>query len=124
MNNIQKLLDDKNKPQIWLAVELGVSKETVNQYVKGTIKPRLDMLIKMSKVFNTSIDYIVGIVDNPVPNDLKLNNRENNLLNNYKKLDENEKQKVEGYIAGIMDAKIKNSTILPTENEKETTLNS
>ena len=105
MNNIQKLLDDKNKTQVWLAVELGVSKETINQYIRGTIKPRQDMLIKMSEIFGTSIDYILGITDTPTPNDLKLNNRENNLLNNYRKLSENEKQKVEAYIEGIMDTK-------------------
>lgn len=105
MNNIQKLLDDKNKTQVWLAVELGVSKETINQYIRGTIKPRQDMLIKMSEIFGTSIDYILGITDNPIPNDLTLNNRENNLLNNYRKLSESEKQKVEAYIEGIMDTK-------------------
>ena len=105
MNNIQKLLDDKNKTQVWLAVELGVSKETINQYIRGKIKPRQDMLIKMSEIFGTSIDYILGIADTPTPNDLKLNNRENNLLNNYRKLSENEKQKVEAYIEGIMDTK-------------------
>ena len=105
MNNIQKLLDDKNKTQVWLAVELGVSKETINQYIRGTIKPRQDMLIKMSEIFSTSIDYLLGITDNPPPNDLTLNNRENNLLNNYRKLSESEKQKVEAYIDGIMDTK-------------------
>ena len=105
MNNIQKLLDDKHKTQVWLAVELGVSKETINQYIRGTIKPRQDMLIKMSEIFGTSIDYILGITDNPVPNELKLNNHENNLLNNYRKLSENEKQKVEAYIEGLLDSK-------------------
>ena len=64
LDNIQTLLNVRNKTQVWLSVELGVSKETINQYIKGTIKPRLEMLITMSKVLNTSVDYILGLTDN------------------------------------------------------------
>ena len=82
---------------------VGVSKETINQYIKGTIKPRLDMLIAMSKILNTSVDYILGLTDNTAPTDIKLTEDENALLTNYRSLDNVYKVKVQSYIQGIID---------------------
>ena len=67
LSNIQNLLNVKNKTQVWLSVELGVSKETINQYIKGVIKPRQEMLIAMSRVLNTSVDYILGLTNEIKP---------------------------------------------------------
>ena len=103
LTNLQILLDSKNKTQVWLAVELGVSKETVNQYIKGNIRPRNDMLIKMSKILNTSVDYILGLTTNPVPNDITLTEAEHTLLFNYRQLNNIDKVKVQSYIQGIID---------------------
>lgn len=102
LTHIQDLLNVKNKTQVWLSVELGVSKETINQYIKGTIKPRADILIAMSKVLNTSVDYILGITDNSAPSDLTLTEEESTLLFNYKKLHDIDKVKVQSYIQGII----------------------
>ena len=93
--NIQKLLNVKNKTQVWLSVELGVSKETINQYIKGIIKPRQDMLIAMSTILNTSVDYILGLTDDPTPSNLTLTEDENALLFNYRQLHDIEKVKVQ-----------------------------
>ena len=103
--NIQNLLNVKNKTQVWLSVELGVSKETINQYIKGVIKPRQEMLIAMSKVLNTSVDYILGLTNDPTPSDLTLTDDENALLFNYRQLHNIEKVKVQSYIQGFVDMK-------------------
>lgn len=103
--NIQTLLNVKNKTQVWLSVELGVSKETVNQYIKGVIKPRQEMLIAMSSILNTSVDYILGLTDDPTPSNLTLNEEENALLFNYRQLHNIEKVKVQSYIQGFIDMK-------------------
>ena len=103
--NIQNLLNVKNKTQVWLSVELGVSKETINQYIKGVIKPRQEMLIAMSKVLNTSVDYILGLTNDPTPSDLTLTDDENALLFNYRQLHKIEKVKVQSYIQGFVDMK-------------------
>ena len=103
--NIQKLLNVKNKTQVWLSVELGVSKETINQYIKGIIKPRQDMLIAMSTILNTSVDYILGLTDDPTPSNLTLTEDENALLFNYRQLHDIEKVKVQSYIQGFVDMK-------------------
>ncbi len=103
--NIQNLLNVKNKTQVWLSVELGVSKETINQYIKGVIKPRQEMLIAMSKVLNTSVDYLLGLTNDPTPSDLTLTDDENALLFNYRQLHNIEKVKVQSYIQGFVDMK-------------------
>ena len=108
LTHIQDILNIKNKTQVWLSVELGVSKETVNQYIKGTIKPRVEMLIKMSKLLNTSVDYLLGLTDNTTPNDLKLTEEENALLFNYRQLHNFDKVKVQSYMQGIIDTKNSN----------------
>lgn len=103
--NIQNLLNVKNKTQVWLSVELGVSKETINQYIKGVIKPRQEMLIAMSKVLNTSVDYILGLTNDSTPSNLTLTDDENALLFNYRQLHNIEKVKVQSYIQGFVDMK-------------------
>ena len=107
LTHIQDLLNVKNKTQVWLSVELGVSKETINQYIKGTIKPRADILVAMSKILNTSVDYLLGLTDNSAPSNLVLTEEENTLLFNYKKLNNVDKVKVQSYIQGILDTQNK-----------------
>lgn len=105
LSNIQNLLNVKNKTQVWLSVELGVSKETINQYIKGVIKPRQEMLIAMSRVLNTSVDYILGLTNDSTPSNLTLTDDENALLFNYRQLHNIEKVKVQSYIQGFVDMK-------------------
>lgn len=103
LTNIQTLLDSKNKTQVWLSVQLGVSKESINQYIKGTIRPRNEILVSMSNILNTSVDYILGLTTNPAPNDLVLSEEEHTLLFNYRQLHNIDKVKVQSYIQGILD---------------------
>lgn len=107
LTHIQDLLNVKNRTQVWLSVELGVSKETINQYIKGTIKPRADILVAMSKILNTSVDYLLGLTDNSAPSNLVLSEEENTLLFNYKQLHDIDKIKVQSYIQGILDTQRK-----------------
>lgn len=105
LTHIQDLLNVMNKTQVWLSVKIGVSKETINQYIKGTIKPRADILVAMSKTLNTSVDYLLGITENSAPSNIMLTEEENTLLFNYKQLHNIDKVKVQSYIQGILDAK-------------------
>lgn len=103
LNHIQDLLNVMNKTQIWLSVELGVSKETINQYIKGTIKPRQEMLIQIAKLLNTSTDYILGITNNPTPPEITLDEEELVLLTNYRSLNNIDKVKAPSYIQGMIE---------------------
>ena len=45
------------------AKKLGVSRQTLSFWLKGDRTPDMDMLIKISKALNKSIDYLVGLSD-------------------------------------------------------------
>ena len=49
----------RNITQLDLAKELSVSKTTICQWETGKQEPSLDMLVRISKFFNVSIDYLV-----------------------------------------------------------------
>lgn len=47
--------------QVELAEKLGVSKQSVSNWENDNIQPSIDMLIKLSKVFNVTTDYLLGL---------------------------------------------------------------
>lgn len=105
MKNLKKLVKIRNKSLTSLAVELEVSQEAISQYISGKIKPKLATIIKMAEILDTSTDYLLGITDNPNPSNFSLDERENNIINIYRKLDENEKIKVDAYVQVTYDLK-------------------
>ena len=47
--------------QVQLAQKLGITKQTVSNWENDNIQPSIDMLIKLSKIFNVSTDYLLGL---------------------------------------------------------------
>ena len=47
--------------QVQLAQKLGVTKQTVSNWENDNIQPSIDMLVKLSKLFNVSTDYLLGL---------------------------------------------------------------
>ena len=50
-----------NWTQVQLAQKLGVTKQTVSNWENDNIQPSIDMLIKISNIFNVSTDYLLGL---------------------------------------------------------------
>ena len=48
--------------QVQLAQKLGVTKQTVSNWENDNIQPSIDMLVKLSRAFNTSTDYLLGLI--------------------------------------------------------------
>ena len=63
MNRIKLLREELKMTQQELANRLGGAKSTVAMYEKEDRNPSLDVLIKLSEIFNCSIDYILGKSD-------------------------------------------------------------
>lgn len=57
------LLDENNMTQIQLAEKIGTSNVTICRYLTGERTPRIDVLTKIAKEFNISLDYLLGISD-------------------------------------------------------------
>lgn len=67
LDNLKKLRETKNITQVKLSTDLGVSQELISRYELGSSFPQPNMLIKISKYFNCSVDYLLGITDIPTP---------------------------------------------------------
>lgn len=55
---------------------VGVSKATYSGYESGTKFPSIGTLERLAGVLGTSVDYLVGRTDNPVPLNIKLEDGE------------------------------------------------
>lgn len=47
--------------QVQLAKKLNITKQTVSNWENDNIQPSIEMLIKLTKVFNVTSDYLLGI---------------------------------------------------------------
>lgn len=57
----QRLIKGKNQKQ--MAEILCVSQATISNWEAGRKIPEVPMLISIAKYFNTSVDYLLGLVD-------------------------------------------------------------
>ena len=62
---IRDLREDHDMKKIELAEKLEISERTLTRYESGECEPSVSVLIKLSLLFDVSIDYIVGLKDDP-----------------------------------------------------------
>ena len=62
---IRNLREDRDLTQKQLAKELNCSQQVYSNYELGQRDIPTDILIKISKFYNISVDYILGISNNP-----------------------------------------------------------
>lgn len=62
---LRKLREINKLTQNQLANRIGVSVETVNRYENNIKVPSLQRATKIAKVLHGSLDYLMGIDDNP-----------------------------------------------------------
>ena len=62
---IRDLREDKDLTQKDVAKELNCSQQVYSNYELGQRDIPTDVLIKLSVLYNVSVDYILGISDNP-----------------------------------------------------------
>ncbi len=51
--------------QVELAKRLGVAKQTVSNWENENIQPSIEMLIRLSKLFGVTTDYLLGLDNIP-----------------------------------------------------------
>lgn len=96
---IKSLRSDFNMSQKTLAEKLGVSVVTIRCWESGSKSPSAGAIIALSKLFNVSSDYILGI-----SSELPITNDELQFLNKYRSLDKYN----QGLINVICDYSIEN----------------
>lgn len=60
---LEDLRIDSDKTQADIAKYLSCQREVYRRYEKGTRQIPIDFLIKLSTLYNVSIDYLVGLTD-------------------------------------------------------------
>lgn len=50
-----------------LAEKIGVTQSTLSRNINGVHAPRAEVLESIAKVFNVSVDFLLGITDDPNP---------------------------------------------------------
>lgn len=64
---IRDLRIDKGLTQEQIAAVLHVSQNTYSQYEIGTTRYPLDAVVKLAEYYGVSMDYLVGLTDDPTP---------------------------------------------------------
>jgi transcriptional regulator with XRE-family HTH domain len=62
---IQELRGSLGWSQVELAKRLQISKQTVSNWENDNIQPSVDMLMRLSRLFGVSTDYLLGLEDTP-----------------------------------------------------------
>ena len=57
---LKKIRKIKNLNQLKVAMDLNISREALSHYENGKRSPDIQMLRKLSKYFNVSIDYLIN----------------------------------------------------------------
>ncbi len=57
---IRELRNAAGISQVELAEKLGVSKQSVSNWENDNIQPSIEMLLKISRTFNVSTDFLLG----------------------------------------------------------------
>lgn len=60
MKGLKIVRKEKNLNQLKVALDLNISREALSHYENGKREPSLDMLNKLSKYFNVSIDFLIN----------------------------------------------------------------
>lgn len=60
-DTVKSLRLSNNLSQVQLATELNVSKQTVSNWENNNILPSIEMLVKISRFFSVSTDYLLEL---------------------------------------------------------------
>jgi len=64
---IRNLRIDRNLTQAAIAKELNIKQNTYCQYEIGVLRYPIDVIVKLARFHDTSVDYLLDLTDNPRP---------------------------------------------------------
>ena len=67
MYRFKDIREDRDLKQSDIAKMLNTTQATYSRYESGNINIPVDVLIKLAKFYNTSIDYLVGLTNTREP---------------------------------------------------------
>ena len=64
---VRDMREDRDMTQKQISQYLKIHQTTYSDYEIGNLNIPVDVLIKLAKLYETSIDYLVGLTDDPKP---------------------------------------------------------
>jgi transcriptional regulator with XRE-family HTH domain len=64
---LRELREEANLTVEQLAEKLGVVKQTISKYENNQREPKYEYLLKLAEIFNVSVDYLLGRIDERKP---------------------------------------------------------
>ncbi len=101
-NRIKQLREEQHMTQVRLSIELGISQETVSAYESGKHYPSVAILIRLSEIFHTSCDYILGLSDLRHPAGAAMKQQEQLLLLRFSRLSPHQRELLMAYLEGML----------------------
>ena len=108
MNNLKKIIDEKGYSKEKVATSIGIAESTIYNYISRERTPYLNTLISLAEFFNTSLDYLVDLTDNPIKvDDIDFINQDpelNQLIQNIMSLPKDKRELVIAYVRGLLNS--------------------
>ena len=67
MKNIKRIRVINDYTQTKVQMETGISQSALSKYESGTALPTIENLMILAKYYNTSLDYLMDLTDEPKP---------------------------------------------------------
>ena len=112
-NRIRNLREDNDLTQKELSGMVGLTPKMISFYENNQRTPPVDILIKLSKIFNVTVDYLIGSPTSTSISELSI--KELNLLKYFRSVtsDSQQEQKL-----GPITKYFPNATILTSEEQE------
>lgn len=109
---LKKLRQEQNLTQEELATKINSSRSNIANYENNNNMPSVEILERLSKIFNVSVDYLLAKTDLRDSERIKLSDEDISFMKGIKKLDEHEKK----IIRNTMDYLMGVNTVYPHSN--------
>ena len=60
MKGLKQIRKERKLTQLKVAMDLNISREALSHYENGKREPSIELLVKMSRYFNVSIDFLIN----------------------------------------------------------------
>ena len=99
---LKKLRQDSNMTQEELGKKINTSRSNIANYENDKNMPSVDILEKLSKIFNCSIDYLLGKSDIRNPNKIDINDMDIAFSTGIKGLNKENQEVLKNIMEGLL----------------------
>lgn len=71
-DRLKDLLQEHKVTQQWIAEKLDKTQSLISSWLRGEKNPMIYDVTRIARIFGVSTDYLVGLTDNPYPQDFEL----------------------------------------------------